>query len=248
MTNTQPVVAITGGSMGLGYALAQTLLQKGFRLAICARDDSRLMHAVTRLSNFGTVIGYTGDVAEPRFQRDLVTQIIQDFGRLDAWVNNASVLGDLPMPTVAQTSTPNLHQVFTANTFAPVALLQAALPYLQQQKRSLALSLSSDAAVGGYPGWGVYGASKAALDLLHKTLAAEQNETNVIFHTIDPSDMDTAMHHAASPGDEGLVPPQEVAIALTPLFDFLLGDSNPVFPSGARLQVQGNHLAIREVR
>jgi NAD(P)-dependent dehydrogenase (short-subunit alcohol dehydrogenase family) len=248
MTSKQPVVAITGGSMGLGYALAQTLLQKGFTVALCARDDSRLMHAAARLSHFGQVIGYTGDVADPDFQRDWVVQIIQDLGRLDAWVNNASVLGDLPMPTVAQTSIHNLQQVFTANTFAPVALLQQALPYLKQQEKGLALSLSSDAAVGGYPGWGVYGASKAALDLLHKTLATEQSETNVFFHTVDPSDMDTAMHHAASPGDEGLASPQVVAEALTPLFDFLLTDSHPAFPSGARLQVQGNHLAIREVR
>lgn len=247
MTTSQPVVAITGGSMGLGLALTQALLGKGFAVAICARDEDRLKRSVHTLSQHGHVIGYGGDVADPSFQGQFIEHILRDFGQLDAWVNNASILGDVPMPSLMHTSIENLRHVFEANTFAPIALLQHALPHLVKQPRSLAISLSSDAAIGGYPGWGVYGASKASLDLLHKTCAAEQADNTTVWYAVDPSDMDTAMHHAASPGDEGLNQPDVVAATIAPLFDYLRNADEPLYPSGTRLQVQGRNLVTREV-
>lgn len=231
--------------MGLGFALAKELVHSGFAVALCARDESRLHAAVSTLSQVGLVIGLPGDVTDPTFQEAFIAAVVDKFGRVDALVNNASVVGDLPMPSMDQTSVENLRKVFEVNAFAPISLLQQALPYLNNAPKSLAISISSDAALGGYPGWGVYGASKAALDLLTKTFASEQS--HIACYAIDPSDMDTAMHHAASPGDEGLNQPKDVATTIYSLFEHLQTDEQPPFPSGTRLQVQGKVLAVREV-
>jgi len=82
---------------------------------------------------------------------------------------------------------------------APLALIQLALPLLKRS-RGTVVSLSSDAAVGAYEGWGGYGASKAALDHLHRVLAVEVSD--VRFYSFDPGDMRTVMHQAAFPGDD----------------------------------------------
>ncbi|HEV3367104.1 MAG TPA: SDR family NAD(P)-dependent oxidoreductase, partial [Acidimicrobiales bacterium] len=92
-----------------------------------------------------------------------------------------------------------LQRVFEVNVFAPLALVQAALPLLRRAGGTV-VSISSDAAVEAYEGWGGYGSSKAALDQLHRVLAAEQPELHV--YQFDPGDMRTEMHQAAFPGED----------------------------------------------
>jgi NAD(P)-dependent dehydrogenase (short-subunit alcohol dehydrogenase family) len=89
--------------------------------------------------------------------------------------------------------------VFEVNVVAPLALVQAALPLLHRT-RGTVVSLSSDAAVEAYGGWGGYGSSKAALDQLHHVLAVEHPELHV--YRFDPGDMRTEMHQAAFPGED----------------------------------------------
>lgn len=246
MTPTpQPVIAITGGSMGLGYALAKELLQLGKSVAICARRTQRLKQALQSLAPFGNVVGFAGDVADPYFRSHFLKQTLERFGRLDGIVNNASTLGDLPLPKLSDTSVANFRNVFEVNTFAPMMFIQEAIPHLERQKKAIALSLSSDAAVGGYPGWGVYGSSKTALDLLTRTWAAERPTSPVVFYSVDPSDMQTDMHEAASPGDQGLADPADVAKVISQLFHPLVDGSAFPYPSGCRVQVSGQNLVLK---
>ena len=238
----RPVVAITGGTMGLGYALARQLLTAGLAVSLCARSRSAVETAVEELSGLGPVFGIAGDVTDPFFQTDFVKQTATRFGRLDAFVNNASTLGDLPLPELTDTNAANLRKVLEVNTVAPVLLLQYALPHLTRQSAALVLSISSDASRAGYPAWGVYGASKAALDLLTRAFAHEYEHTSVQFYSVDPGDMQTAMHEAASPGDSGLADPVDVAAVITRLFRPLLDQSRHAYASGARLQVAGTTL------
>src|SRR5207247_2899667 len=90
-------------------------------------------------------------------------------------------------------------RVFEVNTLAPLALAREALPLLRRGT-GLVVNISSDAAIGGYPGWGIHGASKAALDLVSKTLAAELKDQGIAVVSVDPGDMRTKMHQDASPG------------------------------------------------
>jgi len=89
-------------------------------------------------------------------------------------------------------------RVFPVNAGAPIALVQLAVPLLAE-RRGLIVNITSDAAQGGYPGWGPYGASKAALELLSRTLAIELRDRGVSSVIVDPGDMRTRMHQQAYP-------------------------------------------------
>lgn len=227
--------------MGLGLALARRLLQSGFSVAICARHNLPLDEAIRDLEQFGPVHGTCGNVHERTFTANWLSTVRKHFGRLDALVNNASTLGDTPLPSLLDTTADNLIEVFQTNAVAPVLLAQAFLSTSHaadiSEPTRLIVNVSSDAAVGGYVGWGVYGGSKAALDLFTKTLAQElPKEVHIL--GVDPGDMDTAMHRAAAPDDEGLPHPDEVAQVLLPLFLPLKSFSATWdIPSGTILQV-----------
>jgi NAD(P)-dependent dehydrogenase (short-subunit alcohol dehydrogenase family) len=92
-------------------------------------------------------------------------------------------------------------RVFPVNTGAPIALVQLAVPLLAQ-RHGLIVNITSDAANGAYPGWGPYGASKAALELLTRTLATELNDQGVSAVIVDPGDMRTQMHQEAFPSED----------------------------------------------
>jgi len=232
--------------MGLGFSLAKALLNEGFAVAVCARTTEALREAASALTELGPMLSVQGDISDDAFQTSFIDQIFRTFGRLDGLVNNASTLGYVPMPTLQRTSGTNLNRVFQTNTFAPILLLQKALPHLLSRDAGVVVGISSDAAIGGYPHWGVYGASKAALDLLHKTTAAELEQTAISVYSVDPGDMATAMHEAAIPGDTGLAEPDDVAKALLPLFTHLRDQLTLAFPSGCRLVVRHNELRAKE--
>jgi NAD(P)-dependent dehydrogenase (short-subunit alcohol dehydrogenase family) len=139
-----------------------------------------------------------GDVTDPA-HRDALAAAVGRLGRLDLLVSNASDLGPSPLPSLADVPLAAARQVLEANVLAPLALVQAFLPRLRASRGTI-INLSSDAAVEPYPGWGPYGASKAALDQLTAVLAAEEPELSV--YAVDPGDMRTEMHQAAFPGED----------------------------------------------
>src|SRR5262249_3539756 len=114
-------------------------------------------------------------------------------------VNNASELGGLTPLVEAEAA--RLERIFRVNAIAPIALVRCALPLLSV-RGGLIVNVSSDAAVGGYPGWGGCGASEAALDLAGKTLAAELADLHIGVVTVDPGDLRTRMHQEAFPGED----------------------------------------------
>jgi len=151
MSSQTPVVLITGGSQGFGYALAHSLLTHGFAVAICARDKCRLLQAAASLGAYGHVLAVVADIGDGDQREALVQRVEYEFGRLDALVNNASTLGTLPLPPVDAADIENLREVFHINTFAPILLLKRCLPLLEVAVASIAMSISSDAAVAAYP-------------------------------------------------------------------------------------------------
>lgn len=189
---------ITGASRGLGAELATFLAAQDYELVLTARGADDLA-AFARTVPDG-VVAIAGDVADAEHRRRLVAAA-EGLGGLDLLVNNASDLGPSPLPALADLPLPALERVFAVNVLAPLALVQAALPMLATRK-GLIVNLSSDAAVGGYPGWGGYGASKAALDLISATLANELKSRGVTVVAVDPGDMRTAMHQSAYPGED----------------------------------------------
>jgi NAD(P)-dependent dehydrogenase (short-subunit alcohol dehydrogenase family) len=188
--NLMPVALITGASRGLGRALAEELARRGWDLVLDARNGEAL----------SAVPGHhvPGDVTDPAHRGALV-RAVGERGGPDLLVNNASTLGASPMPPVADLDDAILQDTLLTNVVAPHALTRALLPPLLE-RRGVVLNVTSDAAVEAYPGWGAYGASKAALDHLTRILVAEQPALRV--YAVDPGDMRTQMHADAFPGED----------------------------------------------
>ena len=234
------VAMITGASRGLGKTLAAFLAAQGYDLILDARGQEALETTAAELRAFGGhVIAIAGDVSDPAHRRALVAAA-EGLGRLDLLVNNASILGPSPLPALARYPLEALEQVLAVNTLAPLALIQDALGLLARSS-GLVVNLSSDAAVGGYPGWGGYGASKAALDLLSLTLANELREQQVAVVSVDPGDMRTQMHQDAFPGES--IDDRPLPESTLPFWAWLLGQE-PMAVSGQRLQAQSDVWAL----
>jgi NAD(P)-dependent dehydrogenase (short-subunit alcohol dehydrogenase family) len=216
---TSPTALITGASRGLGQALAAELNRRGWRLFLDARDPDRLATAAAGLPHPNVVTAIAGDVADPA-HRDALASAVEALGggRLDLLVNNASDLGPSPLPPLADLEPQRFAGLLAVNTVAPLALVQRLLPALTAA-RGTVLDITSDAAVEAYPGWGGYGASKAALEQLTAVLAAEHPELRI--HAVDPGDMHTDMHQAAFPGEDisDRPEPESVVPALLRLVD-----------------------------
>jgi NAD(P)-dependent dehydrogenase (short-subunit alcohol dehydrogenase family) len=202
---------VTGASRGLGLALVRALSERGWRVVVDARDGSALRAAVRGLPG---VVALPGDVTNPTHRLELVRAA---GASIDLLVNNASVLGPSPLPALADVSLEELRRVLEANTVAPLALVQLALPRFTA--RAAILNVSSDAAVEAYEGWGAYGASKAALDQLSAILGAEHPELRV--YAVDPGDMRTQLHQEAFPGEDisDRPPPEESVPGLLALVE-----------------------------
>lgn len=193
------VAIVTGGSRGLGKALARELLSRGIRTIIDARDGDALRAAADDLRGYGELVAIPGDVSD----RDHVQALIDaayEFGRLDLLVNNASTLGAVPLPRIEQLAQPVFRELFDTNVFAPIHLMQRALPLMRQSGDAATIvNVTSDAAVEAYAGWGGYGASKAALEHVSRVAAAELAGEPVRVLVADPGDMNTKMHRDAIP-------------------------------------------------
>jgi NAD(P)-dependent dehydrogenase (short-subunit alcohol dehydrogenase family) len=207
-----PTGIITGASRGLGLELARSLAADGWRLVVDGRDAAALRRAAAGIG--GDVTAIAGDVAHRVHRRELVEAAGP---RIDLLVNNASSLGLTPLRPLAATPLEAVTRVYAVNVFAPLELVQLALPRMADG--ATILNLSSDAAVEAYAGWGAYGSSKAALDHLSAILAAEHPALRV--HAVDPGDMATQMHADALPDDDlsALPAPEQVVPALRALID-----------------------------
>ena len=183
---------VTGASRGLGLALARALLEREWRLVVDARGADALERAVAGLEG---VVAIPGHVADPEHRRALV-EAAGD--QIDLLVNNAGLLGPSPQPALAVYPLSELARVYQVNVFAPLALVQEALPKLAPG--AAILDITSDAAVEPYEGWGGYGSSKAALEQLTAILAAEQPQLRV--YAVDPGDMRTQTYQDAFPGED----------------------------------------------
>jgi NAD(P)-dependent dehydrogenase (short-subunit alcohol dehydrogenase family) len=190
-----PTAIVTGASRGLGLALAKALASAGHRLVVDARGATELATAERELAALGDVTAVRGSVVDAAHREALVEAAGP---HVDLLVNNASALGPSPLPPLAEYPVHALEQVLRVNVLAPLALVQLALPRLTPGAR--VLNVTSDAAVEPYPGWGGYGASKAALEQLTAVLAAEHPELRI--YAVDPGDMRTQMHQDAYPGED----------------------------------------------
>ncbi|HEY4376577.1 MAG TPA: SDR family oxidoreductase [Acidimicrobiales bacterium] len=204
MSTTAPVALVTGGSRGLGRALAAGLLDQGWSVVTDARDADRLADtAATLIADHAAgdgerLVALAGDQGDAT-HLDALVGAAERLGGPDLVVLNAGDLGPSPLPSLADIDPLAFGAVLAANVTAPLRLVQRSLPALRRQHGTV-VAITSDAAAEAYPGWGAYGASKAALEHVARVLAEE--EDGITVHRIDPGDLRTDMHQAAFPGED----------------------------------------------
>lgn len=217
MTLRDRVVVITGASKGLGREIARRFARNGARLVLVARGEAALRKVAEELSGTAEVLGIAADVGEEAEQ--ITASALDRFGRVDVLINNASEIGPSPMPSLDAYPWDALLHVFRTNAVAPLHLIQLLLPQMKARREGVIINVTSDAGMAAYPGWGGYGASKAALEHLSRVLAAELEGSGVRVYVVDPGDMNTEMHRLAEPGvDLSHLPGPEVS---APAFVYL---------------------------
>ena len=193
-------VAITGGTSGLGLALVETLYDRRAKVALVARQSEHVEEVALR---YPGTHGIAGDVSRKNDTHPISMRITAALGGLDLLINNASSLGPVPLALLADTDCEDLETALATNVVGPFRLTKALLGALAASARegrtALVLNITSDAAVTPYPGWGAYGASKAALSHMSRIWDEELQTHGVRVHTLDPGDMDTPLHALAVP-------------------------------------------------
>jgi len=225
---------VTGASRGLGAALARALAREGARVVLVARgrEDLEQVAAGIRAAG-GEAHAIAADVADKEAVYPIAGAAAALAGPIDILIQNASTLGPLPLPYLLDTACEDLAQVLEVNLVGPFRLAKALVGPMALRGKGLVVHVTSDAAVTGYPRWGAYGVSKAALDHLGRIFAAELEGTGVRFLSVDPGEMNTRMHADAMPeaGASQLRDPAEVAERMVAMIH-----AAETIPSGSRLE------------
>ena len=207
-------VAITGGTSGLGLALVRQLTAQGASVAFVARSAAN----VERIAEETGAHGIAGDIGKKEDIYPIALQVTASLGGVDVLINNASSLGPVPLALLADTECEELEKALAVNLVGAFrltkALFGAVAASAREGRGSLVINISSDAAANAYPGWGAYGASKAALAHLTAIWDQEVKADGIRFLTLDPGDMDTPLHALAVPdADPSTLKRPEVAAA-----------------------------------
>lgn len=162
------VVLVTGGTRGIGYAICESLLAEGARVALCSRDEAAAREAAASLGPGAA--GFGADVAVPGVPAQLVGAIVDQFGRLDAVVNNAGRFGGGPALEAAEES---FREGLDTKALGPLRLVRAALPHLRGSDQARVVNISGISANKVLNGAVVTALANAAMLALTAYLANE---------------------------------------------------------------------------
>jgi NAD(P)-dependent dehydrogenase (short-subunit alcohol dehydrogenase family) len=196
------IALITGASRGIGAAVARRFAAEGARLVLVARTVGGLEELDDQIRDAdgqpATLVPL--DLREFDAIDRLGASLYQRFGHLDVLVGNAAILGTLS--PVGHIEPPSWAEVMDINLTANWRLIRSLDPLLRRSQAGRAIFVSSGAAVKAHAYWGAYAASKAGLEMLVRTYAAELAKTKVRANLIDPGATRTALRAKAFPGED----------------------------------------------
>ena len=205
------VAIVTGGSRGIGRAIALALAGEGATVVLAARSAEKLAVAAELVRKAGgRAQPVVTELADEESIRDLVRVTQETFGRLDILINNAGITHSAPLE---ETRTEDLDHCWTINARAPFILCREALPLLRQAEAGCIVNISSVVGVKGYPLQSAYTASKHALRGMTISLAEELRGTKIRVHVICPGGVNTDMVQNVRPDikQKDLIGPDEIA-------------------------------------
>ncbi len=183
------VVLITGGSRGLGLALADEFASKGAQLVLCARDEDELKRARMRLSEQGAnVLIVPADVSDAQEAKRVVRQATERFGRVDILVNNAGVITAGPLRTLTRD---DFEESMNIMFWGPFNMTTAALPQMLERKNGHIVNITSIGGKVAVPHLLPYTSAKFAATGFSEGLRAELAQEGVLVTTVAPGLMRT---------------------------------------------------------
>lgn len=197
-------VLITGGSRGIGRATALRFARQNANVIIAARHQDELNATIEDITAAGgSGLPVVTDLAQPDDIDRLVATARDRFGRIDILVNNA---GTAPLKSIEEMSVDEYTRTQTINVDAVFALTRAVWPIMKSQGGGWIVNISSRASVDPLPGFAVYGATKAWVNIFSQALANEGKPHNIRVHVIAPGGVETGMFRELFPD----VPPERV--------------------------------------
>jgi NAD(P)-dependent dehydrogenase (short-subunit alcohol dehydrogenase family) len=201
------VAVITGGSMGIGEAIARLFLAEGAKVVLCSRDLERTRAAAERIGAGDNALSVACDVSRREQVDALVQAAIERFGRIDVWVNNAGYgLND----SIEKIDMAQLRRMFDTNLFGTIECMQAVIPVMRRQGGGDIVNISSVAGHISTPYMGGYGATKHAMQAIGMAARMELKRHNINVVSVCPGYIATDFSKNMSQGSQ----PQRVGGAV----------------------------------
>ena len=245
MTERKQTAIVTGASGGLGRAIAQAFLDRGFNVVMAGANAERLTAAERLVDTPDATLTVAGDVGKPGDRKALVDAALARFGRIDVLVNNAGIFAPRPFLKVDEA---DLDGFLATNLKGTFFLSQAVIPHMQEIGGGAIVNIGTvlvDHALGGVPAAAAV-ASKGAVHALTQQLAAEFGRDNIRVNTVAPGIVRTPIHARNGIADidslaglhlvDRVGEPAEVA-------DMVVQLAANGFISGATVNVDGGHVA-----
>ena len=199
---------VTGGTRGIGRAIAESLLREGVRVAVCGRNRDSVEHAAGPLQHLGTVIGAVCDVRRYEEVEALFSTIRGSFGRLDILVNNAGVRG---FGRVDEVSPEQWREVIETNLHGPFYCSRLAVPMMKEAGGGFIVNIGSLAGKHAFAGGAAYNASKFGLKGFTEALMLDVRHDNIRVTTIMPGSVQTNFRGQGTEEGEWKIAPADIA-------------------------------------
>jgi len=210
-TLTDKVAVVTGGTRGIGRAIAERLLREGARVAICGRTQQSVEHAVSEMKPLGNIFGHPADVTNLNEVGKFFQAVVREFGGIDILINNT---GEGVFRKVAEMTPEDWHRNIDLNLNGPYYCSHEALHLFQKRGGGFIVNISSLAGKNAFTGGAGYNASKFGLNGFSEAMMLDHRHDNVRVSYIIPGSVDTEFSGDPSKraGDTSwMIAPEDVA-------------------------------------
>jgi NAD(P)-dependent dehydrogenase (short-subunit alcohol dehydrogenase family) len=220
---TGKIALITGGSRGIGRAIARVYAREGAKVFICARSQAEVERVVSEIREHGGQIGGSaGDVGKLDDAERIVQTAAGQFGGIDVVVNNASVLGS--RQPIAAYPPEDWEEVVRVNLTGMFFVTRQVLQIMMARRQGSIINSSSGVGRVGRARWGAYAVSKFGVEGFTQVLADEVKEFGIRANTVNPGSTRTEMRAAAYPEEDPMTLPTPDEV--TEVFTYLASDQS----------------------
>jgi NAD(P)-dependent dehydrogenase (short-subunit alcohol dehydrogenase family) len=217
------VALVTGGSRGIGRAIAAAYVQNGASVFICGRNANDIGAALREIRQTdGVIDGIAGDIGRAQDVENIVGKTVQRFGAIDVLVNNASILG--PREPIANYPLAAWDEVIRINLTGLFLMTRTVLPIMLERTSGSMINVTSGVGRSGKARWGAYAVSKAGLECFTQVIADEVSQAGIRVNSVNPAATRTRMRAEAYPTED----PQALPAAeeITRVFVYLASDAS----------------------